>query len=148
MHVAVDQSRKVEQSGSTVLAYSNHRHRTILVPAYVKQRVLHLLRAQGREWATAVHLVFAALLALLVYDVIGQISSVIIDDEYTGHRGVIKGQTLYHLCKLGIEVQSDVIAFGNVGKSSPAHRLALSVFRGQEPADHCVTFDELWRLME
>jgi len=148
MRLEVDQSRKVEQSGPTVLAFSDHEHGVLLVPAHVKRRVLCRLRDQGRERRASVHLVFAALVALLLRDVVERADLVIIDDEYTGHRGVIKFQVLHYLHKLGIEVEDEVITFGLVGKHSPAHDLALSVFRGQRAPDRWVTFEELWALVE
>jgi len=131
MRLEVDQSRKIEQSGPTVLAFSDHEHGVLLVPAHVKRRVLRWLRDQGRERRASVHMVFAALVALLLRDVAKRANLVIIDDEYTGHRGMIKFQVLHYLHKLGIEVESEVITFGRVGKRSPAHHLAFSVFRGQ-----------------
>jgi hypothetical protein len=43
MRLEVDQSRKVEQSGSTVLAFSDDEHRALLVPNQVKRQVLRRL---------------------------------------------------------------------------------------------------------
>jgi len=147
VQLEVDQSRKVEQSGPTVLAFSDHEHGVLLVPNQVKRRVLRRLREQDRERRVSVHMVFAALVALLLRDVVKRVDLVIIDDEYTGHRGVIKFQVLYYLRKLGIEVETEVITFGLVGKRSPAHHLALSVLRNQRTPDRYVTFEELWILV-
>jgi len=138
VQLEVDQSRKVEQSGPTVLAFSDHEHGVLLVPNQVKRRVLRRLREQDRERRVSVHMVFAALVALLLRDVVKRVDLVIIDDEYTGHRGVIK---------FGIEVETEVITFGLVGKRSPAHHLALSVLRNQRTPDRYVTFEELWILV-
>ncbi len=148
MHLEVDQSRKIEQSGPTALAFSDHEHGALLVPNQVKRQVLRRLRKQGRERRASVHMVFAALVALLLRDAVKRADLVIIDDEYTGHRGMIKFQVLHYLHKLGIEVEDEVITFGLVGKHSPAHDLALSVFRGQRAPDRWVTFKELWALVE
>ncbi len=147
MNLQVDQSRKVEQSGPTTLAFSNHEYGTIQVSAKVKRRVLRLLREQGRNRQTTVYLVFSALLALLLRDVIGRADRVVIDDEYTGHRGLIKFQVTHYLRKLGVKVATDVITFGFVGKHSPAHDLAIEVFRRKRTPDRRVTFAELWALV-
>jgi len=147
MNLEVDQSRKVEQSGPTTLAFSNHEYGTIQVSAKVKGWALRQLREQGRGWQMAVYLVFSALLALLLRDVIGRADRIVIDDEYTGHRGLIKFQVMHYLRKLGVEVETDVITFGFVGKHSPAHDLAFRVFRGKQIPDHHVTFAELWALV-
>ncbi len=147
MRLEVDQSRKVEQSGPTVLAFSNDGQGVILVPGKVKRQVLDRLRQQGRERRVAVHMVFAALVALLLRETIKHAQHVIVDDEYTGHRGMIKFQTLHYLRRLGVQVAPDVIRFGFVGKNSPAHHLALRVFRGKQAPDYRVTFEDLWSLM-
>lgn len=147
MRLEVDQSRKIEQSGPTVITFSDHEQGALLVPSQVKRRVLCRLRDQGRERRASVHLVFAALVALLLRDVVKRADLVVVDDEYTGHRGVIKFQVLHYLRKLGIEVEAEVITFGLVGKHSPAHDLAISVFRGQRAPDRWVTFEELWALV-
>lgn len=147
MNLEVDQSRKIEQSGPTTLAFSNHEWGTIQVSAQVKRRVLRLLREQGHNRQTAVNMTFAAMLALLLRDVIERTDRVIIDDEYTGHRGSVKNQMLQYLRKMEIEVRPGVIVFGFVGKHSPAHELAYRVFRGKMKPDHYVTGEELLALV-
>lgn len=148
MRLEVDQSPKVEQSGPTILAFSDHAHGTLLVPNQVKRQVLRRLREQGRGRRASVHMVFVALVALLLRDVVKHANLVIIDDEYTGHRGVIKFQVLHYLRKLGIKVENGVVTFGLVDRRSPAHDLAISVFRNQRAPDRSVTFEELWALGE
>ena len=147
MRLEVDQSRKVEQSGPTVLACSNHECYSLLVTAKVKRQVLQKLRIQGRERRMSVHMVFAALAALLLCEAAQRATHIVLDDEYTGHRGVIKSQLLLYLLKLGTEVETDLIGFDFVGKNSAAHKLALSVYRGEREPDRRVTFDELWALV-
>lgn len=148
MNLEVDQSRKIEQGGPTTLAFSNHEHGTIQVSAQVKRLVLRQLQKQGRKRQTAVNMVFAASLALLLRDVIKRVDKVIIDNEYTGHQGTIKNQLLQYLRELGVEVRTGVITFGFVGKRSPAHNLAYKVFRRKQEPDYQVTFEELWALMK
>lgn len=147
MRLEVDQSRKVEQTGPTVLACSNHESFSLLVPVKVKRQVLQKLRIQGRERRMSVHMVLAALAALLLCEAAQRATHIVLDDEYTGHRGVIKSQLLLYLLKLGTEVETDLIGFDFVGKNSAAHKLALSVYRGEREPDHRVTFDELWALV-
>ena len=147
MNIEVDQSRKVEQTGPTVLAFSNDEQGALLVPAAVKREILRRLREQGRKKRSSVHMVFAALVALLLGDVLKQGVWVTIDKEYPGHDARIRSQVLVHLCRLGVEATADMITFGPVGKASTAHHLANSVYRGEGEPDRCATVREVWGLL-
>jgi len=144
----VDQSSKVEQTNKpTVVAYSNGEQRALLVPARVKREVLAYLRAQGRESKIAVLLTFSALLALLLCDVASDAEEILLDDEYAGQRGVIKYQLIIYLERLGCRIDPDTIKFGFIGKKSPAHDLAIGVYRGERKPDRIVKAEDLLELM-
>ncbi len=145
----VDQSNKVEQtSGPTIVAYSNEEQRALFVSAKIKREVLGRLRQEGRSRKTAVQLVFAALLAILLRDVVGYADVILIDMEYLGQDAAIKGQLLKFLVTLGVRAEPDVLRFGFVGKKSPAHEVAIAVRRGKRKPDYRVTLEELWALVE
>ena len=147
MDIEIDQSRKVEQTGPTVLAFSNDEQGVILVPGEVKQETLRRLRKSGRRRRSSVHVAFAALAALLLRDVLRPGVWVTIDDEYAGHDDRIRSQILVYLRRLGIDASPDAIAFGLVGKASNAHHLANSVYGGKREPDRRVTHRELWELV-
>ena len=147
MDIQVDQSRKVEQTGPTVLAFSNDEQGAILVPADVKREVLLRLRDLGRMRRSSVHMVFAALAALLLQEVLQPGVWVTIDNEYTGHEERIWSQIPRSLNRLGPVATPDAIAFGPVDRASDAHRLASSVYRGRREPDRRVTGRELWELV-
>jgi hypothetical protein len=115
--------------------------------ATTKQEVLRRLRERGRSSRTAVQLTFAALVALLLKDVIEQAESVVIDKEYTGQDAAIKGQLLAFFEQMQVDSESHRVSFGHVGKHSPAHELAIGVTRGKFRADRRITLDELWTVL-
>lgn len=105
LRIEVDQSGKVEQTNrSTVLAYSNSRRYAVEVLSTTKQEILRRLREQGRSSRASVQLVFAALVALLLKDVVEQADSVVIDSEYTGQDAAIKGQLLAFLDQMQVQI--------------------------------------------
>ena len=149
MRLHVDQSSKVEQTNKpTVVAYSNEEQRALLAPARVKREILARLRRRGHESKAAVLMVFAALLALLLRDLVEQAATILIDDEYTGQQPAIKSRLLFYLERSGVMMLPDVLQFGHIGKASPAHTLAIAVYRGKRAPDHRVTSEELWALLK
>lgn len=148
LRVEVDQSGKVEQSNrSTVLAYSNSHRYTVEILATTKQDALRRLREQGRSSRAAVQLVFVALLALLLKDVIEQADAIMIDTEYTGQEAAIKSQLLMYLDRMRVRFDPNLVQFGQIGKRSPAHELAIGVTRGKVRANRRIAMDELWTVL-
>jgi hypothetical protein len=77
-----------------------------------------------------------------------QITLVIIDGEYEGHEATIRGRLLQLLREAGLQVHTDAIAFGSVGKKSEAHYLAWRVNKGEISPDHRVTLSELLEILQ
>ena len=131
MQVEVDQSGRVDQTNKvTVLAFANGVERSILIPAIQKRKVLAVLKRRRPEWSRALVnvYVFSVLVHLLVKDHIEKLSPIIIDKEYPGHEAVIKNRILTLCRRRGIVVHKDQIVFANIGKKSPAHKLAWRVY--------------------
>lgn len=145
--IEVDQSGKVEQTGPTALAFSNDMQKAILIPPAVKRRAIEQLRRLGRKHQSTVNRVFAAGLVLLLRDVIAEGEPICIDCEYTGHQATIKNLILHYARRLGLQVDKESVTFGLIGKRSPAHSVAISVFRKKRSPDHLVTYEELWSLV-
>ncbi|MFQ6014280.1 MAG: hypothetical protein ACE5NP_02405 [Anaerolineae bacterium] len=149
MHVVeVDQSGKMEKTRiGTVLAFSNGIQYAILVSATVKRTVLHRLRRRGKSRRAATVLMFAACLFLLLRDHMEHLAHVVIDVEYPGKDAHIRGSLLYHCRRHRIKVHKDQIVFHQVGKKSPAHELALAVYRGEERPDQEISDQELLEVL-
>ncbi|HEY74181.1 MAG TPA: hypothetical protein G4N99_13035 [Thermoflexia bacterium] len=113
----------------TALALSNGITASILIPAAVKREVYRQLKYRGVKHNMIVARMFAAGLFLLLRDYLGSITTVIIDVEYEGWDAIIRGLLLARIRKVSPCIHKDQIGFGYVGKKSPAHKVALEVFR-------------------
>jgi hypothetical protein len=130
--VEVDQSGRVEfTSTHTVLALSNSLQGAIRISGQIKREILQHLRNRARMRRTpkTYYLqIFAAGLFLLLRDVLDQLDSIVIDQEYPGKEAKEK------------------ITFRSIGKSSHAHHLALETYRGDKPPKHTISLQDLLAL--
>ena len=134
--VEVDQSIKIgDLSSATVLAFSDHVSWTVLIPVGVKRLLMTQLRARGKSKIRATVQIFSAALFLLLEATIPQISAVIIDTEYTGYEPDIEGMLLNYLREVEPGFSKERLIFRQVGKSSPAHKRAIAVHRGEVKPD-------------
>lgn len=149
--VEVDQSGKVERiQADTVLAFSNSQRYAIRIPASVKRTALHVLRQRRKPSASkkTIYLrLFAAGLYLLLRDHLDVLDHISIDTEYFGREADIRWMLLSWVRRIDPQYPSERILFRQVGKKSPAHRLAWEVYRGIHQADHVVTEAEFLDLL-
>jgi len=144
MRIEIDQSGHIETTkDNTALAFSNGRRYAILIPPKTARACVRALRAQRVKAPQLQVRLFAATLFLLLKDHTHEHLSILIDREYMGLDRDIKTRLLYLLRKEGISVDADQIAFGYIGKKSPAHDLAIAVYRGQSKADRIIDTAEL-----
>lgn len=148
MRVEVDQSGKVEWTQKpTVLALANGTQFSVLVSAQTKREVLvELEKKRPTNNSTNHHLLFfSTLLFLLLADQLSKLTHIVVDVEYHGHDGRIKEHFL-NLCRRhNIQVEPQAISFHRVGKKSPAHNLAIAVFRGEVKPDRVLQAKEILR---
>jgi len=141
--IEVDQSIKIgDLSGATALAFSDHDCGAILIPAEVKRTLIMQLRARGKSKIRATVQIFAAAAFLLLEEATPKISSVMIDTEYTGYEADIEGMLLNLLRGVEPGFSKERLAILQVGKSSPAHKLAIAVVRGQVKPDRVLTTED------
>ena len=141
--VEVDQSIKIgDLSGATVLAFSDHVSWTVLIPAGVKGALMVQLRARGKSRIRATVQIFSAALFLLVEGNIPQISTIVIDTEYTGYEPDIEGMLLNYLRDVEPGFSKERLIFRQVGKSSPAHKRAIAVHRGEGKPDRVLKIED------
>jgi hypothetical protein len=86
---------------------------------------------------------FVGTILLAVHDHLGEISTLMIDEEYTGYEAVIKSLLLDRVQSLGSEFTRDDIIITRIGKNSPAHWAAIRVTRRQVTADITPSAEEL-----
>jgi D-ribose pyranose/furanose isomerase RbsD len=148
MHkVEVDQSRKIERAGATILAFSNGISHAILIPTRVKEIALLLLRQKGKSKTIATLLVFSAGLCLLLKDHLKHLQKIVIDEEYTGHEANIKSFLLEYLKKTGQSFEARRITFARIGKKSPADQKAGAVRRGKDKKFTKISMKAMLRLI-
>jgi len=129
----------------TVLAMSNGIQKAILVPVNVKRNCAKVLRKRGTRPKVIGVRMFVAGVFLLVEPHLRNIDKMIIDLEYPGYEGVIKGGVLAHIRKRDPAFPKEAILFQAIGKRSEAHKLALYTFRGNIAPDKVVSVRELLR---
>jgi len=144
MQVEVDQSGKIGQTNvDTVLAFSNGRSYSILIPRKVKQACLHELRRRNFSPQAAYTRFFAVALYLLLRNHIHRIDLSVIDEEYPGKSETIREHLVNYFRRRGVHIEGTRIGFRHIGKRSGAHHLALAVFRGKRQPDMVVELQQI-----
>lgn len=142
--VEVDQSGKIEQTrGDTAIALSDGIQRTILIPATVKRACQQELRKRGVKRGMIALRMFVAGLLLLLEGEMDSIASLMLDQEYEGREGEIKGLLLQEILRWVPYFPPEAITFGHVGRKSPAHWLAWTTRKGKQKPDRLITLEEL-----
>jgi len=146
--VEVDQSRKIEQSGPTVLAFSDGISHAIVIPSSVKTQALLALRDKGKPRKEAQILLFATCLYALLKDYLDQLQRVEIDIEYPGKDADIRASLLRLIWRKAPAFEPEKIVFRKVGKRSPADKKARAVREGKDKAYRRITLEELLGLIK
>jgi hypothetical protein len=145
MHADIDMSGRIEETNRlTAIALANGVTYCIRISARDKRAILAALKKQRPERRAIQHqvLVFSTLLFFLIRDHVGQLSQVRIDLEYPTYEASIKEHILNLCRRYNLRVKCD-ITFGQVGKKSPAHEVAIQVYRGKARADRVITASEV-----
>ena len=146
--VEVDQSRKIEQSGPTVLAFSDGISHAIVIPSSVKTQALRALRDRRKPRKEARILLFATCLYVLLKDYLDQLERVEIDIEYPGKDADIRASLLRLIWRKAPAFEPEKIIFRRVGKRSPADKKARAVREGKDKEYRKITLEELLGLIE
>jgi hypothetical protein len=150
MQVEVDQSGKVEATQKpTVLALANGMRYSIRISAKAKRIVLAEMEKRKPRRSRTQHRLrlFSILVFLLLKDHLGRMDHVIIDVEYTKRERSIKDWVMV-LCKRhGITIYRDMISFRQVTRKSPAHDLAIKVYRGEVRPSREIEAEEVLELI-
>lgn len=136
MRVEVDQSGKFEQLNThTVIACANGKTNAIWISASVKRSLIQNLRKSLIPRKDLVPILFSILIFILLDSKDTMPNTIIIDEEYTGKEDII-GESLRKLLagKSKVKWQGQ-IRFKQVGKLSPAHKLAWKVHRAKKKPD-------------
>jgi hypothetical protein len=143
--VEVDQSgKKVEKTNTdTALAFSDGEEGAVLITAKVKRQCLETLRKADRKVQIFVLQIFSAGLFLLLKDYLDRLQMIIIDEEYPGREGDIKGMLLNLIRKERPGFPKEAIVFQQVGRKSGAHYKAYGVYKGFQDPDRTLTAEDI-----
>ncbi len=142
--IEVDQSIKIgDTRAATVIALANDLERSILIPATAKRICIQTLRGRWKSKTVVYYRLFAAALFILLRGILGNVPHIIIDVEYPGHERDIKNDLLFFCRRARVHVDPGSIQFALVGKSSPAHRVAIETLRGRRSPDIVATAEKL-----
>lgn len=128
---------------NTVLALANGQRYAILIPPKIARMCVRELRRKRVKAPKLQVRLFAAALFLLLKDHMDEHLSILIDREYVGLDKDIQRQLLRLLRQGGITVNEDQISFGHIGKKSPAHDLAIAVYREKIKPDRVIQAKEM-----
>lgn len=144
MQYQIDQSGKVEDTHRlTIVAFANGKVKSLKISAVEKQKLVKALRAFDYPKKSFVLKIFATLIFLLIKN--EKIEEVVIDREYLGNESTIKNIIVQHFRKARIK-EPDII-FAEIGKKSPAHKVALEVFRGKREPDMIVEAKQIIQVL-
>ena len=147
MDIQIDLSVRIENlTVDSALALSNRTERAILIPARVKRRVSRQLTARGAKPKMIPIRMFAGALYLLIEPLLGELTTVVVDLEFEGWNGEIRGLLLALIHKAGHPLPGDAIEFRSVGKHARCHHLALATFRHRRQPHHRVTLAEFLKV--
>src|SRR5207302_1055943 len=107
---------------------------------------LELLRHRYRKLRNPYLKMFCAGLFLLLRNHIRKINTVIIDREYSGHEGDIRGILLNYLRTIIPEFPKESIVFREI-KHSAAHWKAHDTLKGTLKPDHIVSLGEFMEML-
>lgn len=136
----IDQSGKIEQTSlKTIIAISNDVKYAIVLPGKVKRLLQEIFRNQQRP-RMFIYNTFSALIALL-FAKTKPVSKVVIDKEYR-NEDLVKARILEYLKTHKVNYIPN-IEFGLIGKSSPAHILAVKVANKKITPNLVLTLEDI-----
>lgn len=147
MNIEIDQSGKIENTNvDTLIAYANHKQRSILLPAEEKRIIQRIYRDAGKPHMF-VYRTFALLIFLLIRDCLEQIQGITIDDEYPGWHFLIKNFLLQQIRTVAPDFDKHSINFQCIGKKSPAHHKAYTTFTKKQTPDMVARYYDIARFI-
>lgn len=130
MKIEIDQSGKVEDTSKpTVIAgYSPKWQNSILLPAREKRKLQRIFR-QVNQPKLFIAKTFTAMIFHLIKGKYKNITDLVIDREYPGNEKFMSNQLKGIILANGLDPEQVSINFHEIGKTSPAHQLAIKGLR-------------------
>lgn len=137
MTVEIDQSGKFEQLNThTVIACANGKSNAIWISAAVKRNLVQRLRKSLIPRKDLLPILFTVSVFILLENLDTFPHTIIVDEEYTGKEEIIEESLRKLLVDKSRKEWQGQIQFKQVGKQSPAHKLAWKIHRAKKrPTD-------------
>ena len=145
MNIEIDQSGKIEQLNcDTIIAFSNRKQYAVALPKLVKRNIFLVHKSQTRQLR---YKLFCIGIYWCIKDYLREFSLIIIDCEYKGNETLIKS-LLLNLIRIEYkEFDDKLIRFGQIGKKSNAHNVAIDVFRRHRKPNRIITLGDIESLL-
>ena len=143
MKVEIDLSGRIEKTEEgSALAFASKKNiesYSVFISGWHKRRLLHELRKKDYLPETLHLKIFCGLLFFLLEPYWPKISTVVLDQEYTGKEGGIF-ILLEEIFKAhGLIIKKENFCVRRIGKISPAHKKALVTFRDLRKAGKIIS---------
>ena len=146
MNIEVDQSGKVELlSINTIIACSNDKQYSIKILKKIKQKIHYDYKNKIKQLK---YKLFCIGVYYCVERFLTNSELILIDEEYYGRNNLIKSILLSYIRKKQPNFDSKIISFGNLGKKSNAHHLAIETFREEHKPNEIITEKQIWKLLK
>ena len=143
-YIEIDQSIKIDDTrDDTILAYSNEKRYSILIPISAKREIIKELYEKQKNKAIFKIKLFCSGLFCLLRDVIMEDIIITIDNEFDGRENDVKGILLNLIWKINPRFDKRDLRIKEIGKKSRAHEIAIKVHRKQIKPNKILTKQEL-----
>ena len=147
MDIHIDLSNRLEESGPTFIAFSNHLTYVIKIPTKVKRWGMSLLQLQRTPQKQIKPLLWTACLFLLLKPHLARIAKetdkIAIDNEFDGYQALIKAALLRHIWQRCDKFPQHKIVITSIGKKSLVHHTVLQAKRGRRRIDKVIRKQEM-----
>lgn len=143
-YIEIDQSIKIDDTiDDTILAYSNEKHHSVLIPSNVKREILKEFYEKQKNKVIFKIKLFCSGLMYLIRDAINEDVIITIDNEFDGRENDVKGILLNLIWKINPRFDKRDLRIKEIGKKSKAHEVAKKVHNKAIKPNKILTKQEL-----
>lgn len=143
-YIEIDQSIKIDDTNDdTILAYSNEKYFSVLIPISIKRELFSSLYNQQKNKVIFKIKLFCSGLFYLLKDTIQEDVIITINNEFDGRENDVKGIMLNLIWKVNPRFDKRDLRIKEIGKQSRAHEVAKKVHNKQLQPNKIITKQEL-----
>lgn len=143
-YIEIDQSIKIDDTnGDTILAYSNEKYFSVLIPASIKRELFKSLYEKQKNKVIFKIKLFCSGLFYLIEGIVKEDIIITIDNEFDGRENDVKGILLNLIWKINPKFDKRDLRIKEIGKKSRAHEIAKKVHNKQLKSNKIITKQEI-----